>query len=410
VSVTWVLAWRNLWRHRRRTWLTVGAMVFSNTLLVFLISLQLGSYQVMIDGTLAMYSGHLQVQHRGYLENQQMWLTVPAVDALASQVRALPRVEAAAARGQAFALASSADRSYGILLTGVQPAHEPEVSSFPGQVREGRYLRPGDSDAIVIGAVLAQNLQVGVGDELTFLGSGEDGSFAAAVATVVGIIHSGLEEADRSLAEVPLPWFQQVFSMGDAGHSVVARVHHLERDVPSVVAEVEALLAGRAGLVVLDWDALEPGLRQAIASDMASAWFMYGVLVVLVALSVLNTQLMSVLERTREFGLMLALGMLPGRLARLVGMETLLLAILGLGLGLLAGTLLTLYLSLAGFTYPGMEEWAVKFNMPSRMYPELSLLSLSVGPLAVFSGALLAALYPALRLLRLQPVAAMRGA
>jgi len=117
-----------------------------------------------------------------------------------------------------------------------------------------------------------------------------------------------------------------------------------------------------------------------------------------------------VLERTREFGLMLALGMLPGRLARLVGMETLLLAILGLGLGLLAGTLLTLYLSLAGFTYPGMEEWAVKFNMPSRMYPELSLLSLSVGPLAVFSGALLAALYPALRLLRLQPVAAMRGA
>ena len=275
MSVSWLLAWRNLWRHRRRTWLTVGAMVFSNILLVFLISLQLGSYQMMIDNTLAAVSGHLQIQHRDYLDEQRMRQSVPGVAELAARVRGLEGMEAVAARAEAFALASSAERSFGILLSGVQPAFEPGVSTFPRLVREGVYLSAGDAQEIVVGAVLAENLKVGLGDEVTFLGSGRDGSFAAAVATVVGILETGMEVVDRNVAQVPLGWFQQVFAMGDHGHSVVVRVPKLE-GVDAAVMEVTALLAGREDLAVLDWDALQPGLRQAIASDMASAWFMYG--------------------------------------------------------------------------------------------------------------------------------------
>ncbi|MCP5121631.1 MAG: ABC transporter permease [Pseudomonadales bacterium] len=409
MNVTWILAWRNLWRHRRRTWLTVGAMVFSNILLVFLVSLQLGSYQMMIDGSLAAFPGHIQIQHRGYLQDQHIYQSVPAAVELAARVRAMPGTEAVAARAEAFALASSAERSFGILLTGVQPGFEPAVSTFPGKVRMGRYLEEGDSEAIVIGSVLARNLKVGIGDELTFIGSGRDGSFAAGVATVVGIFDTGLEDVDRSMAQVPLAWFQQLFAMGEAGHSVVIRVPGLEQ-VQATAGALRALPGVAQGeLVVLDWNALVPGLRQAITSDMTSAWFTYSVLVVLVAFSVLNTQLMSVLERTREFGVMLALGMSPGRLARLVGMETLLLAALGLGLGVAGGGLLSGYLNHAGFVYPGVEEMMERFMLGGRIYPEVSLVSLLVGPLAVFIGALLAALYPALRLFRLQPVAAMRA-
>jgi ABC-type lipoprotein release transport system permease subunit len=408
VSVTWLLAWRNLWRHSRRTWLTVGAMVFCNILLVFLISLQLGSYQMMIDGTLSVFTGHLQVQREGYFEEQRMRQSVPHVIDLAAQARVLPGVETVAARGEAFALASSEQRSFGIRLTGVEPAHEPGVSTFPGLLREGRYLREPDAREIVVGSVLAQNLKVGLGDELTFLGSGRDGSFAAAVAVVVGIVDTGIEDLDRAVAQVPLAWFQEVFAMDDHGHSVVLRVPNLDQ-VDAAVARLQATLPADEELVVLDWNALQPGLRQAITSDMASAWFTYGVLIVLVAFSVLNTQLMSVLERTREFGVMLALGMKPSRLSRLVAMETLLMSCLGLILGVLLGALLTSYLSVVGFTYPGMAEMAARFNMPERMYPQVSALSLLWGPLTVFLGAMLAAVYPALRLFRLQPVAAMRA-
>jgi putative ABC transport system permease protein len=408
VSVTWLLAWRNLWRHRRRTWLTVGAMVFCNVLLIFLISLQLGSYQMMINNSLAAYTGHMQVQHKDYREEQRMRLSVPGAAELARQVRAELGVDTVAARGVAFALASSEERSFGVMLSGVQAEFEAGVSTFPGLVKRGRYLQPGDYEHIVIGAVLARNLKVDLGDELTFLGSGRDGSFAAGVATVAGILESGMEEIDRSVAQVPLDWFQEVFAMGDHGHSVVIRVPGLEQ-VAAAVPRVEALAAERPELVVLDWEALEPGLRQAIISDLVSGWFMYAVLIVLVAFSVLNTQLMSVLERTREFGVMLALGMGPARLARLVGMETLLMSALGLGLGVALGLLLTWYLSVVGFAYPGMEELGAKFNMPGRMYPEISFLSLLWGPVVVFLGALLAAIYPAMRLFRLAPVEAMRA-
>lgn len=414
MNVTAVLAWRNLWRHKRRTWLTVGAMVFCNTLLVFLISLQLGSYQMMIDNTLSAFSGHIQIQHSDYNEEQKMHQSVPTVVQLANAVRTALGSEAnVAARGVAFALASSEERSFGIQLAGVQPKFESQVSTFPGLISEGRYLGDSHAPEIVIGTILAQNLKVTVGDELTFIGSGLDGSFAAGVATVVGIVNTGFAEVDRAVAEVPLAWFQEVFAMGEAGHSVVVRLPSLEA-VESAVAGLQNVVAGDpvfagAGLSVLDWNILEPGLQQAIKSDMVSAWFMYAVLILLVAFSVLNTQLMSVLERTREFGVMLALGTRPATLAKLVGLETFVMSCLGMGLGVLLGGLLSFYLSHAGFYYPGMEEMAQKFNLPDRMYPQVSLLSLLWGPAIVFLGAMLAAIYPATRLFGLRPVAAMRA-
>jgi ABC-type lipoprotein release transport system permease subunit len=400
VNLTWRLAWRNLWRHRRRTWLTVSAMVVCNVLLIFLIGLQLGSYDVMIEGSLGPVTGHLQVQRAGFQEDQRIRDSVPAAAALAHTLRqAMPEARVGV-RGTAFALASSESRSFGIQLQGVQAAREPGVSTLPGMLAKGRYLR-GEGEEIVVGRLLARNLQAQLGDQVVLLGSGRDGSMAAAVARLVGVVDSGIAELDRALA-------QSVFAMDDHAHALVLRLPHLEV-VPAAKARVEALLPAGGELVVLDWDQLQPGLRQAIRTDMVSAWFLYGVLVLLVAFSVLNTQLMSVLERTREFGVMLALGLGPGRLARLVAMETALLGGLGLVLGILFGTVLTLALARWGFTYPGMEEVARQFNLPARLYPRPGAAALLVGPGVVFAGALLAALYPALRLYRLQPVAAMRA-
>ena len=142
---------------------------------------------------------------------------------------------------------------------------------------------------------------------------------------------------------------------------------------------------------------------------MSSAFFMYGILVILVAFSVLNTQLMSVLERTHEFGIVMALGLTPGRLGRLVLLETTIMGLLGLVLGAFLGALLTLYLSVNGFSYPGMEEMATKFNLPARFFPQLSLPTLMAGPLVVLLFTIISALYPALRLHRLHPVEAMRA-
>ena len=261
---------------------------------------------------------------------------------------------------------------------------------------------------LVIGRVLARNLKVGVGDELTLIGSGRDGSFAAVVTDVVGIFDSGVAELDRTIAQMPLGPFQDVFYMQGAGHQVVVNAPRLSQ-VAELEQRVAALLPQDQDLVVHDWDALVPGLKQAIQADISSAVFMYAVLVILVAFSVLNTQLMSVLERTHEFGIVLALGLKPGRLGRLVLLETALMGGMGLLIGALLGGALTAWLGTRGFTMPGMEEMGARFNLPSRLHPQVTFASLLSGPAVVFLFSLLASVYPALRLRRLQPVEAMRA-
>ena len=208
---------------------------------------------------------------------------------------------------------------------------------------------------------------------------------------------------------MPLSTFQEVFSMGNHAHEIVIKTADISL-VEGTRQQVEKLLPAEADLVVHDWEALQPGIRQAIQADLASAWFMYGLLIILVAFSVLNTMLMSVLERTREFGIVMALGLKPGQLGRLVMLETALMGGIGLVLGVLLGGALIAWLGINGFSYPGMAEMADRFNMPSRIFPQLQIMPLLLGPLIVYAGTLIASIYPALRLRWLQPVQAMRAA
>jgi ABC-type lipoprotein release transport system permease subunit len=402
------MAWRNLWRHKRRTWLTATAMIFSNVLLVFMISLQFGSYDMMISNTLQSFSGHFQVQREDYNDNPKLRLSIEDIGNAAAELRrSLPEARVAA-RAAGFALASSEQRSFGIQVIGVQPDFEAGVSTIPGLVRQGRFLDDPNAAEVVIGSVMANNLKVGIGDEITLLGSGRDGSFAAGILTVTGIFESGSQDMDRSFAEIPLGYFQEMFAMGDHGNSIAVAAGSLD-EVAGGVETARRVIENRDGLLVVDWNQLHPGLKQAIQADMSSAWFMYGVLIILVAFSVLNTQLMSVLERTREFGVITALGIKPRKLASLVMLETALMALIGLGVGVFLGWLIALYFNINGFSYPGMEEVAARFNLPAEMYPSVTFLSMMLGPFVVFLFCLLASIYPALRLFRLQPVEAMRA-
>ncbi len=409
MNISAVLAWRNIWRHKRRTWLTVGAMVFSNFLLIFLISVQLASYDMMIENTLKAFSGHLQIAHRDYIAGQKMRDSIPGIESVVAAINHSDKQLYAAPRAEAFVLASSDTRSFGIQVVGVNPKLEKHVSTIPGLVANGRYLNSVTSGEIVLGETLAKNLKVGLGDEVTLLGSGLDGSFAAAVLSVVGVFDSGMKEINRSLAQVHFSEFDDIFSMTGHGHRVIVNGEDIDQ-VKTYRERLSAKLDISEPLDIFTWVDVHPEIRQAIQSDMASAWFMYVVLVVLVAFGVMNTQVMSVLERTREFGIMLSIGIRPGRLALLIFYETALMAGLAFLLGASMGVLLIFYLGLEGFSFPGMSEMAEQYNLPDRMYPKISVVSVMLGPACVFIGAMLASVYPALRIMLLKPIAAMRAA
>jgi ABC-type lipoprotein release transport system permease subunit len=402
------LAWRNIWRHPRRSLLTIAAMVFANVLLVFMLGLQLGQYRMMIDNSLSIFTGQMQVQDVNYLDEPQMYRTVPDADRLAGQIRRDTNLDAVSVRAYGFALVSSEKRTIGVQVTGVDPEHESLVSTIPGLVKEGRFLSSASANEAIVGSTLARNLKVDIGDELTLLGSGRDGSIAATILPVVGIFNSGSRDLDRQMMEMPIDNFRDVFAMGSHAHSIIIGGDREMAD--SYSHDVNNIIQHDNKLVLHDWEILMPGLRQAIEADFFSAWIMYALLIILVAFSMMNTMLMSVLERTHEFGILLALGVRHSKLGRIIFAESVVLAFTGMIVGIIAGSLLTLYFYHNGFTYPGMEEMGERFNIPSILIPEVSLRTILPGPLVVMLASIIASIYPIWHMRKLRPIQALQAA
>ena len=409
MSIDVKMAWRNIWRNPRRSILTISAIAFASILLVFMLSWQFGSYDTMINSAVRIHTGHLQVQAKGYKEKNNIRLVVPDPAGVGRILDKTPGVAAYTFRANAFSLASSRERTYGIIVVGIDPVREAEVSTLRKLVRQGNYLSEGDSDQALVGELLAKNLQVSLGDELVLLGQGRDGTIAATVVKVKGIYSSGQDEFDRSSIHIPLKSFQDVYVMRGAVHEVVALCRSLE-DVPAIKKAVAAgiqKMDTRHHLVALDWMELMPGLIQGIQMDLVSGLIFYFILIVVVAFSILNTFLMCIFERTREFGVLMAIGTTPRRLTKLLLIESTTMTVVGIVIGIIAGSLITWYFQVHGIVISGTSELLSQYGMPERMFPQLSLLSVSIGPGAVLVITLLTALYPALKVGRLRAVEAM---
>ena len=409
MSIDVKMAWRNIWRNPRRSILTISAIAFASILLVFMLSWQFGSYDTMINSAVKIHTGHLQVQAKGYKEKNNIRLVVPNPAAVGGILDKTTGVAAYTFRANAFSLASSRERTYGIIVVGIDPVREAEVSTLKRLIRQGNYLSGGDSDQALVGELLAKNLQVSLGDELVLLGQGRDGTIAATVVKVKGIYSSGQDEFDRSSIHIPLKNFQDVYVMRGAVHEVVALCRSLE-DVPEIKKAVAASIQEmdtRHHLVALDWMELMPGLIQGIQMDLVSGLIFYFILIVVVAFSILNTFLMCIFERTREFGVLMAIGTTPRRLTKLLLIESTTMTVVGIVIGIVAGSLITWYFQVHGIVISGTSELLSQYGMPERMFPQLSLLSVSIGPGAVLVITLLTALYPALKVRRLRAVEAM---
>jgi len=418
------IVWRNIWRNPRRTLLTLAAIAFSCVVLVFMVALQIGSYDTMISTSVRTSAGHLQVQAEGYHESYSMREAIRDPEVVDAALAEIPQIAVHTARARALCLASSEDRSYGVMVSGIDPEREAQVTRIADQIRDGEYLSPTTPNGGLLGELLARNLKVGVGDEVTIIGQGFDGSVAATVVTIIGIFNTGLDELDRQILYIPLATFDDVFSMRGAVHEIVALCDTLSDVAPAKAALVKAL-DGRTGgadsakaadagsatpreaLVVLDWDELIPGLMQSIRLDLSSALVFYLALIIVVAFSILNTFLMAFFERIRELGVLLALGMTPRRLVRLFLLESVLLTGLGVLLGCVGGCILTYYYQIHGLDIGGETTLMAQYGLSATFYPRLTLATALTGPLAVLVITSLAALYPALKILRLRPVEAM---
>jgi putative ABC transport system permease protein len=402
------LAWRNVWRNPRRTGLTVSATVFAVLLVIVFVSMGAGIHEQMIEDAVRLSSGHASISGEGYLENRTLEQFVEFDPELARQLDATEGVVGWAPRVVGFGLLSSGPDTHGIAVLGVDPEREAWVTTLPERVRDGRFVGEAGGYEIVLGERLAQSLEVGLGDEVLLYSVAYSLEMAYELFTIVGTMKLPDAAMERGLAVVHIADAQAFFVYGDRV-TEVAILAHSSDDTERVVSAVAAGLGD--AVEVHGWPEIMPELVQFIFLDDAGMYIMLLILVVVVAFGILNTLLMSVLERKREFGVALALGLRPRAIFVLVYLESMALAAIGLAIGL--GVAIPLVLYLVGHPIDLENEAMQGAYEMLGFEPRISWKLKPTHPLGsaitIFGVAALAALYPAFKASRARPVDALRG-
>ncbi len=402
-------AWRNIGRNRRRSVLSALAIGAAFGLLIFAMSLQRGSYADMIQNTVRVRTGHLQVQKKGYWPECLLSDKLhPA--GLLETVDALPGVLGVAPRVTTAALVCRGD-TFGVAVFGIDPERERRVSTLESIVCLGQFLDPNDAQGALLGQTLANNLSVRLGDEIVFIGQGADGSMAAGRLTVRGLFKSGMGDLDRLTIFAHLGAIQEAFSMGGDVTEIAVLLRSERQRIP-MESRIRETLAqqGRTDADVLGWPTLMPGVEQSIRIDWNSGLIMYAALVLVVGFGIANTFLMAYMERVHELGVLLALGMTPARVARMVYLESVLLVGLGLLLGLATGIPITLYYRSRGLDFGLEETVTAQYGMSSIVHPQPDAAALGWAAGIVLVISLVVAVYPAVKAARVRPVEALRRA
>ena len=401
------LAWRNVWRNKRRTGLCVAATVFAVFLVVLSVAMAAGTHEKMIEDGVRLQSGHVTVTGLGYLEDRTLEHPLMLDEDLVARIEEQPAVLGWAPRVMSFALLSVDTASRGVAVLGVDPAREGSVTTLSERVLEGRFLEVGASREIVLGARLAGSLGAKLGDEVLVYGVAYSLETAYELFDVVGLVKLPNGELERNLSLVSLADAQEFFVYEDRVTEVAVRLESAD-DAESVRA---ALAARLPGVEVHTWDELLPDLEQFVLLDDAGMYLTLAILVVVVAFGILNTILMAILERTRELGMMMALGLRPGAVFRVVYWESIFIAGVGLLVGLVLALPTVLYFAanpipLTGEQMSGMVEL---FGFEPLVTFKLKPLNPVGSTVTILVVGALAALYPAFKASRGRPVDALRS-
>ena len=403
------LAWRNAHRSVRRTALTASAVTVAAATVVFGRGYVRGALDNISDTFWRTETGHVRVRREGFTARERSLpahLSVPGAVALARDVAALPGVRGAVPRIRSFALVDGAGANRGGLLLGLDLALETDLWRPQGMLVAGRLPEPGRAEALV-GEGIARKLGVGVGDSLTLLVQTSYRSLGGLRVAVAGLARSGMAFLDNAMLVVPLDQAQAMLDL-EGGATEVLVFSEDAGDTEAVLARVREAVGGRipGGAEVRAWWEQSQMMRLLAASDAMMA-IVYALLLMMAGLVVVNTMLMAVMERTKEFGTQAALGMRPGDVVRLVAVEGAVIGALGGAVGSAIGSAITLYLGVTGIDFSAYSQ-AMALPFSPIVYPDWSwadaLGSVALGTVA----AGLAALVPARRAARLQPAEALR--
>jgi putative ABC transport system permease protein len=400
------LAWRNIWRNWRRTAIALVAIVLGLILLLFFDGLIKGSDQAIFGNAVRLYGGNLQVHAPGFRAKANRLPLLPLEDAEAviQAARAQPSVIAATRRIATAGIVSSHGNAVPVAITAIEPAIEAPLSLQAENITQGRFLSDDDGDAILIGQALAERLQVGLGDRVTLLGRSKNELMRRHTMTVVGIYDLHTPEVEKGAVFIPLADAQTLYNL--RGQATEAAI--FLQQVGTEDSLMPALQAQLPNYEVDSWQTLRPEIRQTLDTKFAFTSFIGIVVLIIAGIGILNLMLMAVFERTREMGVLAALGMKGRQIMGLFLLEGACIGVVGAVIGCGLGALLIGLVGKVGIDLSGASGiGGVMVLLGDRLYPSITPADLvSRGLLAIVIAAI-ATLYPAWQASRQEPAQAL---
>jgi ABC-type lipoprotein release transport system permease subunit len=399
------MAWRNVWRQGRRTVIVLIATALGLALLLFFDGLFGGSRQAIFGNAVRLQGGNLLIHAPGYRERARRLplLPLPNDEAVLEAALAQPHVVGASRRIKTSGMVSSREGTLPVTIVGIEPEQEAATGLLAENVALGRYLAAHDEDVILVGQALADRLEVGLDDRVTLVGRATHEQMRRRTMTVVGIYNLGLPEVEKGALYISLVEAQTLFDMRDQATEVVISLEHVGQEQ----SVLDALRPALPGYEVDSWYTLNPEMLQALdVNEQVMA--MFGLVVLLIAaVGILNILLMAVFERTREIGILAALGLKRRQILALFLQEGVLIGLLGALAGSALGGAAVWYLSRVGLKWTAAEYSELTALMGTRIYFQMGIDQLLGRALTVALIAALASLYPAWQASRKEPAEAL---
>jgi len=411
-----MLAWRNLWRHRKRTIITLSSIAIGFGLAVLSIGIQDGHHNSLIRNAIKLGEGHLTVQPRGYIEAPANHKYLSNGLVLSKKLTSLNVAGSIEARISLQVLASTANNSVGVVLEGLSSESDPRVDMLRPQLVKGKWIKTGDDRGIVIGEGMASKLKAKLGSKVVLMAGKKGGDSQAQLGRVRGIFKSQVPEMDDYLIFSDLH-FSRRFLQGEGADVLKQPVTRFAifLDNPDTLYDwknkVKSAIESEQ-VIAMDWQEMMPQLVQFIIVDDAGNYIFLILILIMVIFGVLNTVLMSVLERTREFGLLRALGLSRRNLLTLVFFESFLMGLLAIIVGWIVGGGIHLWFSQQGIDFTAIMGEGGNVMMGTFMdpivYTELSWDRVTQLTTIIFVATLSSGIYPAIKAARITPVEALR--
>jgi putative ABC transport system permease protein len=399
------MAWRNVWRNKRRTLIALVAIALGLVFLAFMDGSIAGFQQAIFGNAVRLQGGNVQVHAPGYGEKAKRLPLLPLADAdaVVRAARAQSQVVAASRRINTAGFVSSRKATLPVMISGIEPELEAPVGLLARNISQGRYLTAGDEDLILVGQAMASRLQVGVGDRITLLGRATHEQMRRRTMTILGIYDLGLPEAEKQMVYISLAEAQTLFDLRDQATEVVVALQSVGQEK----AVVAALQVALPAYEVASWQELNPEMNQSLEVDK-QVMGIFGLVVLLIAgVGILNLMLMAVFERTREIGLLAAMGLKRHEILGLFLLEGVFIGLLGSLVGGVLGGLVVAGVGQVGIKLSIAEMGEMMALLGDRLYPTLRIDLLFGRALTVGIIAALASLYPAWQASRREPAEAL---